>query len=315
MQSTTNALISVIVPVYRVEMELNACVDSILNQTYENLEIILVDDGSPDDCGAICDRYETLDARVRTIHKANGGLSDARNAGLDICKGEYVAFVDSDDIIHPRYLEFLYAYSQGVDIVVCDFQTFYVENEIKEENIQDVKSEDVLVSDLLKNLWHLKYPQSVVAWNKLYKRSVWNDIRYPYGKIHEDEFVIHRILYGKDKIRFIDSKLYYYRQRANSIMSNSSKDATATMHKMEALYDRKLFFKDNGLNEGIKEINSEILYRCLMRTIDNNNAIWKSMTIKEILFTNSLPLRAKILLGVKKINYNLYSKIVKLVQN
>lgn len=217
-----SALISVIVPVYKVEKYLDRCVASIANQTYQNLEIILVDDGSPDNCPAMCDGWAAKDSRVKVIHKENGGLSDARNAGMDVAAGAYIAFVDSDDWIHSDYIRQLYwaAASHDADIAACDFRTVYEEmpdNGLPEApSIQPCTPEQAIES--MTNNSNFR----AVAWNKLYRREVLGKDRYPKGRYHEDEFFTYRILDKARRLVYIDLPLYYYFQRPGSIMSSIS---------------------------------------------------------------------------------------------
>ena len=212
-------LISVIVPVYKVEQYLNKCVDSIINQTYKNLEIILVDDGSPDNCGKICDEYAGKDLRIRVIHKENGGLSDARNAGLDIANGEYIGFIDSDDYIAPEMYEKLYKrmLTDKSDIAVCPL--LYV-NEY--DSILNIPQNNTTHEDGIYNAkqFMTQMITYVTAVNKLYKKFLWDNIRFPFGKLHEDEYVFHRITEKCHLISYIASPMYYYVQHNISIMNN-----------------------------------------------------------------------------------------------
>jgi len=209
--------ISVIVPVYKVEPYLRQCVDSILAQTYKNLEIILVDDGSPDRCPWICDDYEKKDKRIRVIHKENGGLSDARNEGLDIATGDYIGFVDSDDWITPDMYEHLMAtiLKYHADIAVCDYQesngkrTLATKSRSRQEKSYTVEEafREVLLSGEI----------SVTMWNKVYRRSLFDDIRFPSGETFEDGAVFFQ-LFGKCScIVHTGKNGYYYRKRAGSI--------------------------------------------------------------------------------------------------
>lgn len=208
-------LISVIVPIYKVEKYLNRCINSIVNQSYKNIEIILVDDGSPDKCGEICDEWVKKDKRIKVIHKENGGLSDARNAGIEIAQGEYLSFIDSDDYVHKDFIKILYenCLKNNADISMCGVrQTDKDENinkEIKNENIKIIFSKDVL---------ERKHNIYCVAWNKLYKKSIFSNIRYPKGKIHEDVAVIYKIMYYSNKIAVTDAELYFYFSAPESIM-------------------------------------------------------------------------------------------------
>lgn len=218
-------LISIIIPIYKVEQYLAECMESVLGQSYTNLEIILVDDGSPDACPALCDEYAQKDKRVKVIHKENGGLSDARNAGLEIATGEYIAFVDSDDVIHKDYVRLLYEAIKGAnaDISACDLIEFQDGEETPSftSEIRDVKcnqySPKEALSELIQGIGF-----RAVAWNKLYKRSVLTGETFEVGRYHEDEFFTYRIIDKASKLSFVTAKLYYYRQRSGSIMSTVS---------------------------------------------------------------------------------------------
>ena len=202
-------LISVIVPVYNVEPYLRKCVDSILAQSYSNLEVILVDDGSPDNCGAICDEYAEKDARVRVIHKPNGGLFDARNAGLDIMTGDYVALVDSDDWIDKQHLSSMYALvNGGADIAVSDVRLVRTdETEICRfvyQQCEDIADESIFG----------------YAWNKLYRRSIIGEVRFTIPFMEDLPFNL-RILGEKNpNYAFTKTASYYYLKREDSIMTS-----------------------------------------------------------------------------------------------
>ena len=179
-------LISVIIPVYGVEKYIAQCLDSIINQTYKNLEIILVDDGSPDACPKLCDEYSKIDKRIKVIHKKNGGLSDARNVGIDICKGNYITFVDSDDWIEKDMIEQLYSLINkfSADISICNFlRTSDEKMKIfnKNEKIKCYNKYEA-IRELLKGHKIQDY-----AWNKMYKKEVFYNIRYPKGRNMEDK--------------------------------------------------------------------------------------------------------------------------------
>ena len=182
--------ISIIVPVYQAEKYISKCIESIINQTYKNLEIILIDDGSMDSSGEICDRYGERDQRIVVVHNPNKGVSAARNCGLDIATGDYITFVDSDDWIHPRYLEFLYngvCSSQG-KISICEFVRTNKWEEyplLKKSSVDFVRTEQYYFEN---------NTNFIVAWGKLYHRDCFKGIRYPVGRIHEDEFTTYKIL-------------------------------------------------------------------------------------------------------------------------
>ncbi len=216
-----NSLISVIVPIYNVEKYLQKCVDSIINQTYKNLEIILVDDGSPDNCPQMCDDYAKKDSRIRVVHKENGGLSDARNAGMEVATGEYVSFIDSDDYISLDFYETLFQtmVDNDSDIVECSVVKFY-ENEKFDEYSDDLKVTNYETVDALDGLIS-ENPIKQHVWNKLYKSSVALDIPYAVGKLNEDEFWTYQVFGKAKKVTRINKTMYYYFQRNGSIMGNS----------------------------------------------------------------------------------------------
>lgn len=211
--------VSVIVPVYKVEPYLRRCVDSILAQTFKNFELILVDDGSPDNCPAICDEYAEKDKRVQVIHQENGGLSAARNAGIDWTfansDSQWISFVDSDDWVHSEYLErLLNAAKDNGYVSACEYiKTTGEEPQISKMNL-DVSACDTRDFFVMNNVY------AVVACGKLYPKECFRNIRYPIGKIHEDEFITYRILFQKPKIMFIPAPMYYYFQNPTSIMNS-----------------------------------------------------------------------------------------------
>ncbi len=228
-------LVSVIVPVYNVEKYLVQCIDSIINQTYQNLEIILVNDGSTDNSGKICDEYAEKDSRIKVIHKENGGLSDARNKGLDIMTGEYVTLVDSDDYLEHNCIEKLYIYSKTcqTDMAIGKFvrfredtgEFFFGDYQNSGDKIEMLTAEQCLEKN------H-KYFLGVfvTAWAKLYKASLFNDsapyksIRYPIGVYHEDQYTTHKLFLKSKKIVFVNENLYIYRTRKGSITGTPLSD-------------------------------------------------------------------------------------------
>lgn len=219
-------LISIIVPIYKVEEYLENCVKSIQNQTYKNLEIILVNDGSPDNCGKICDELAVQDSRIKVIHKENGGLSSARNAGLAIAKGEYFGFVDSDDCIHPQMYELLYndIASFGTKLAFCQPNMCY------NEEIPEVSLSKGSVIFSKKDLIHkcLKEVIWFCAWSKLYHCSLKEYVQFPIGRTNED-YAIMLMVYDKcDNIAVNYNKLYNYCKREGSI---------STAPKLKNLYD------------------------------------------------------------------------------
>lgn len=239
--------VSVVVPIYNVEVYLARCIDSILRQTYSNLEIILVDDGATDRSGEIVDRYAGLDNRIIPIHKSNGGLSDARNAGIDVATGEYICFVDSDDLIHPQYVETLLGLCvrNNCDVAQCRFESSSVETFSEDNGTGEVTFYDSM--GILNAIYSALNVETIVAWNKLYKRELFEQIRYPKGRIHEDEATSYKVFYKAQKVARIDKVLYLYYQNAGSITKK-----TYSLKRLDillALEERMQFFKENGLDE------------------------------------------------------------------
>lgn len=253
-----NELISIVVPVYKVEKYLDDCIVSIINQTYRNIEIILVDDGSPDNCGEICDRYAKSDNRIQVIHKENGGLSDARNAGIDVASGKFIAFVDSDDYIEKEYIEYLYnAIKQNnVDIAQCGI------NKVDEEKnlIEKIKQQEKVITpeEDMQDLYDRSKWENIVTWNKLYLKSLFDDCRFPKGKIHEDEFTTYKLLFKTNKIAIIDNTLYNYRINPNSIMQRNYN--VKRLHAIQAMQERLKFFEDSNNKELYNKTLITLLY-------------------------------------------------------
>ena len=211
-----NPLISVIIPIYCVEAYLFRCVDSLVNQTYQNLEIVLVDDGSLDNCSLICDDWACKDNRIKVIHKENGGLSDARNTGIKIATGEYISFIDSDDWIDREtfflVMEKLLATSAQIgafNIISVDSEIFTPDLSDKYEILNSEQAIENTIDDI---------GVKTVAWNKVYHKHVLQGLTFPKGKLHEDEFFTFRVLDKAEKIVYLHKQCYYYFQRPTSIM-------------------------------------------------------------------------------------------------
>ena len=213
-------LLSIIVPVYDVERYLPKCIGSILAQTFTDFELILVEDGSPDNCPALCDAAAEKDARIRVIHQKNGGLSAARNAGLDAARGEWIGFVDSDDYIAPEMYEALYkaVQSTGADLALCDYAEVDETGAPCQSMHIRLEKKDFTGRDLLKNATDSTIQP---AWNKLYRRAIFVQLRYPEGKLNEDLFLIPEVCLQIQKAVVVPKALYYYVQRGGSIMSGN----------------------------------------------------------------------------------------------
>lgn len=237
MVSERKKLISVIVPVYNIKDYIDKCVESLIRQTYQNLQIFLVDDGSTDGSGQICDRYAKEDSRIIVLHKKNGGLSDARNYGLDRASGDLLAFVDGDDWVHPQMYELMLDVMKSweADIVTCWFERDNEDFAKQRYNQNELGLKCLTGAEALSNI---EIPH-VVAWNKLYKREIFEDIRYPKGKVHEDEYVAHKIFYKCKRIVVINESLYFYTTRSDSIVAHMTPERID--NALEALSDRVEF--------------------------------------------------------------------------
>ena len=236
------ALVSVIIPVYNVEKYLKKCVDSVLNKTYRNLDIILVDDGSTDLSGKMCDELGIDDKRVTVIHKQNGGLSDARNAGLNVARGGYYAFVDSDDYISSDMIEIMVnsARENSCEIAICNMVRF---SESGESALfyHPVAQKQILLGE--NRFKTLKQPS---VCNKLFKASLFQNIRFPKGKYYEDTFVYHELLYRAKCVVLTGSNSYWYLERSDSIVG-SPKYTSRYFDFIEAVWKRAEFLIENNV--------------------------------------------------------------------
>lgn len=238
--------ISVIVPVYRVEKYLPACIGSILNQTFTDFELILVDDGSPDRCPEICDETAKRDARVRAIHQANQGLSAARNAGIEAAHGAWLSFVDSDDFLAPDFLETLHdaAVRAGADCVLCGVQ---MTDEAGQKIGQPLSVADGVRTgrSILETLCRAPEIPYLVAWNKLYRRDVFQTLRYPVGMQNEDTYLAAELFDTVQTVICVSKPMYFYRQRADSIMHTAV--TTRNLDRMWAFEHCFAYFEARGL--------------------------------------------------------------------
>lgn len=314
--------ISIVVPIYKVEKYLNKCVESILKQTYKNLEIILVDDGSPDLCGEICDRYKQKDNRIIVIHQENKGLSGARNTGLSRATGKYICFIDSDDYIKQNMIETLFNNLKltNSDISICGFSQVG-EDEIIEKAQKESTIEVMNKETCLKKILYHKYNIDIVTWNKLYKKELFNNIKFPEGKIYEDFATIPFLIDKANGICCTNQKMYYYVQREGSINNDSNfnvkiYDLTENLKIMEDFIGGKysriykdiipgiLFFNIIAINQMIK------FNRCDENTeyisgIQDKVKKYK----KNIIFSNRLTISQKAKLVLLS-NFKLYKKIL-----
>ncbi len=227
--------ISIVVPVYNVESYLKKCLDSIINQTYKNLEIILVDDGSTDNSVDICDEYAKRDNRIKVIHKKNGGLSDARNTGIEIATGNYIGFVDSDDWIDENMYKLLYnnLIKEHADISCCNRYFVYINSIKKYGNANNYYR--VMNSERAIELMCTMGYMGMSAYTKLYKKEVFKDIRYPKGKVNEDIYTTYKLVDKASRIVYDSTPMYYYRQRKGSITNSKKVNITAMKASKELL--------------------------------------------------------------------------------
>ncbi len=227
-------LVSVIVPVYKVEKYLEKCVESIRNQTYQNLEIILVDDGSPDNCPKMCDELAKKDTRIKVVHKQNGGLSSARNAGIDIAKGDFIAFVDSDDWVEKDYISTMLRKQKeyGADLVCCSICDVIESTGEKIPHPQVKKDLIIEKKNIFKEYYKNFKTNLTVAWNKLYKKSIFKKLRYVEGRIYEDVAMVLPLLGEVENVVLIPDVLYNYFRIDDSITgTNYSKEKVDSLIK------------------------------------------------------------------------------------
>lgn len=323
MNNKTNELISVIVPVYNVSKYLRKCIDSILSQTYTNLEIILINDGSTDNCHEICDYYAGMDKRIKVIHKKNGGLSSARNCGLQIATGEYIGFVDSDDYINPSMYELLYCnlISSSADLSMCGYYHTYTDNEISNSN----KINKIIVTDAKGALEILLKGKlsTIMAWNKLYKKDIFESLVFPVGKTMEDAFIIVEIISFCKKVVVDTSPQYHYVHRSNSITSTPYDKSTidivdAYIHILDlvtALYPDLVYIAV----ERLIWANLIVLDKMLMSTTNeleiNKIVKYIRKNIFKILKSNFFNKKRKIGACILFFNIKAYKKLVYLQNN
>lgn len=281
--------ISVIVPVYRVEPYLRPCIDSILAQTYKNLEVILVDDGSPDNCGAICDKYAARDSRIIVIHQENGGLSAARNAGLNWIfansRSQWITFVDSDDHLDPTCLEKLYLHARetGADITVTGGQVFQKDHELESApahivSVRSIPGTAAAAEAAARESFFMGY-----AWGKLFRRDLFAAKRFPLGKLYEDIWLIPQILYTANTVTVLHSWLYHYRQRPDSIVhTNFSLKQNDIFDALDANID---FFR----SEGASEIVNELMIRRKTRAARNTLLAFRKGLLDQVPKSHKMP--------------------------
>ncbi|MEC4114115.1 glycosyltransferase [Myroides pelagicus] len=300
----TPPLISVIVPVYNVQDYVAQCIESIINQSYQNLEIIIVNDGTKDNSADICRKYAEKDSRIVFLEKENGGISSARNFGLDRATGDYISFVDSDDFLYEKYFEVLLHHLADADIVFCNANFYKTDADLtfpSNESLISPQTVEFSSIELLQKINTFKKPLVIVPWGKLYKKEIWKTIRYPEGRSHEDETIVHEYIDRAKKIRFIDLPLYYYRQDVAGSETHSI-DLRKVNNYYQACLNREAFFLKKGMNkEAAKIYNNGKSY--LIRKSIKMKAQNENTTFSAILKDPKLFLSSKFELIVKKLIY------------
>ncbi len=288
MSSKHDYLVSIIIPVYNVSKYIDECIESLISQTYANIEIILVDDGSTDDSGSICDSYKDKDNRVIVIHKENSGISDARNVGLDIAKGEYYLFVDSDDVVHQNYVEYLLdaVLISGCKVAQSRFKHIEANDKAKTDSALEHK-QPVIISgrDGCGLIYKAGGVSATVVWDKIYHKSIWEKRRFPSGKFNEDLFMTFELLYSNETIALISDELYYYRKNPNSVTSVPL--SLRNLYYFEAL-DRHLeFYSSQNDNDMFEKCIANYLYMAVLYT--------------HLVYVKSPPQKKELLSGLKSI--------------
>ncbi|MGL5933460.1 MAG: glycosyltransferase family 2 protein [Cetobacterium sp.] len=316
-----NPKISIIVPVYKVEKYLAKCIDSILAQTFKNFEVILVNDGSPDRCGEICDEYAKKDNRIKVIHKENGGQASARNIGLDIAKGSYIGFLDSDDWIEPTMYEVLYELSINNNSEISIVGTRLISSK-KDIQVDDFELVKIFTRErAMKEVLSGKYFNEVV-WGKLFKKELFNDLKFKEKIKYEDTDFLYKVIDKANSLSYSSSKLYNYLIREGSTMDLAFKEISIDhIYIYDEMYK---FYLDN-----YPKLKDIVLLRLLDNSLISLNKLilnnvdrkydYKVFEIRKILNKYTFEIlrikkynkNIKILLILLKLNINLYIKIIK----
>lgn len=312
-------LISVIVPIYGVEKYLDRCISTIVNQTYKNLEIILVDDGSPDKCPDICDQWKDKDERIIVIHKKNGGLSDARNAGLEVASGEYISFIDSDDWVSVEFIRCLYDAVKNSNSEICECEVIRtntlnnVDYSMTNFTVTSYTTEEAMKLLIRNTIFHQH------VWNKLYKKECLQNILFPKGKINEDEFWTYQVFGNVRKVSKIQCQLYFYFQRNESIMGKNYNirrldGLEAKLERQEYINHRFPSLNDIALTNMIQSciysgqmillyMNDQEREKAMKRTISYFNTTIKLFAKPSVSFKES------VWINLAKINFAMTCKI------
>ena len=285
-------LVSMIIPVYGVEVYLGECLETVLNQTYENLEIILIDDESPDHCSEICDQYAQKDERIKVIHQKNGGAANARNHGLDIATGEYICFIDSDDKIENNYVEKLLGAikENKAEVVVCSFKQWYKD---KTRDSEGFENKEYSSKDYIRKF--LSDWTCGLIWNKLFDKKTLEGVRFEEGHKIDDEFFTYQAILKAEKVVVFDESLYWYRMRKSGVM------LSGTQYQAQMLKDRLEYMtkRYEMVIEKYPDLKAEYLYnltdnlisytirkRCLgnQEAILESDYVWTNSSENKIFF-------------------------------
>lgn len=298
-------LISIIVPVYNVENYIEECIKSIINQTYKNIEIIVINDGSTDRSGIICSIYADKDKRIKLINTKNNGVAKARNIGIKSATGKYITFVDSDDYVSEKYIEILYNILKKTESQISQCGAIKINSKnqvIKKLNYR--KGEVKTGKEMLMDYNSMHIIENAILWNKMYEKKLFDEILFPDGRIHEDEFVTYKIIYKAKKVAIVNNELYVYRKRKNSIMEQ--KYNLRRLDKIIALEEKKEFFKSKNENElyliSLKQYLEElrVSYIKVKKHISNNKEICNDIlkrykpAYKEYIHTKNTTIKSKI---------------------
>jgi glycosyltransferase involved in cell wall biosynthesis len=253
----SDELISIIVPIYNVEKYLRRCIESVIRQSHTNFELILVDDGSPDTSGAICDEFAARDDRIVVVHQVNTGLSDARNLGITLAKGEYITFIDSDDWIHEDYLRHLHNVLLNTNCGISCCGHLRVSGDLslwrpEKDEIRILSNEEAIAE-----LFTVNHVQAVVAWGKLYRATLFEGIRYPPRKLHEDQFTTFRLLYKAGTVAFGQMPYYFYFQHPDSLIGKGFR-IEKRLAAVEAYTQRGDFLAEVGFHDLAAETYREV---------------------------------------------------------
>lgn len=323
-------MISIIVPVYNAEKYLDKCINSIIDQSYRDFEVLLIDDGSSDGSAEICDTHASKDPRIRVIHKSNGGSASARNLGLKLAKGDYIAFVDADDYVDPDYLRIMYelALAHHADIVQCQYRTVQQNEQPSPEKYAKQESHKEIVCDniqLLRDFCQKKtYVSVAVLWNKLYRRELFDHLEFVEKKGIDDEFLIYRLIYLAKKIVKTTASLYYYYMSPNSQMRSAP--SLKKLDSIIAIEEQLEFFKSIGH----MELHNMLLYRHYSGIADSYHYVKKyfpeekdrlqelkekKKSIPRVLTVKEVPVRDKFLLLMRSYCPRLFAAVHRKVKN